>query len=297
MRTLFQTQQQQAVALEAGPPQSPPPVCRPVPFVRPAPPAPKRARRIQACVYQAPAAASAHIEQLPLIVPRPGHSRIHQSMYVSNVASLRQVLAQVEISSSILRPRPPTDPYPDPGTGTGPGTVPDGPPLNDIGFTVYSAVVMTATHLADMNNVTAESFLEKLQKITSPLIMKVIKLLRHYAMPRSLETFLKAVDPQPFLDLIDKERQTPGVASDIVYDLINASGDALIETMNWIRIEAPEGRAFDWPPYAAGPAQPAPSEPVPDTEPELELLVARQASKPGIGTKRAKKTAAPRRKR
>lgn len=295
MRTLFQTQQQQAVALEAGPPQSPPAVCRPVAFVRPAPPAPKRARRIHACVSQAPAAASARLEQLPLIAPRPGHSRIHQSMYVGNVASLRQVLAQVEISSSILRPRPPTDPYPD--QEPGPGTVPDGPPLNDIGFSVYSAVVMTANHLADMNDVTVFSFLEKLQKITSPLIMKVIKLLRHYEMPRSLEAFLKAVDPQPFLDLIDKERQTPGTASDMVYDLINASGDALIETMAWIRIEAPEGQAFDWPPQSAEPAQPAPPDPETGTEPELELLLARQGSKPRIGTKRAKKTAAPRRKR
>lgn len=297
MRTSFQTYPQQAVALEAELPQSPPATCRPAAFVRTTPVV-KRAKRIHACTpQQTRVLPQARIEQLPLPVPRPGKSAIHRRMYVDNIAGLRQVLAQAEISSVIGRQSPPTDP--DDGTDPVPDT-PDLHPLGDIGFSVYSAIIMVANHLADTHDVDARSFLEKLEKITRPLIFKVDRLLEFHKMPKTRQAFLQAVDPKPFLALIANGHE----GTDAVFDRINATGDLIIEALAWVGIEAPEGRAIDWRPTTTPPA--APTAPGPPTAPaaasvaelaESPGAAAAEPPQPRIGTKRAKKITTPRSKR
>lgn len=299
MRTSFQTYPQQAVALEAELPQSPPATCRPAAFVRTTPVV-KRAKRIHACTPQPTRVLpQARIEQLPLPVPRPGKSAIHRRMYNDNVAGLRQVLAQAEISSVIERRQsPPTDP--DGGTDPVPDT-PDLHPLSDIGFSVYSAIIMVANHLADTHDVDARSFLEKLEKITRPLIFKVDRLLEFHKMPKTRQAFLQAVDPKPFLTLIADGYE----GTDAVFDRINATGDLIIEALAWVGIEAPEGRAIDWRPTTTPPT--APGTPTAPAAASVATFVEEPAESPGaaaaeppkarIGTKRAKKIATPRSKR
>lgn len=292
MPTLFQTRQQQVLAPETNPPQTIP-VCKPAAFVRPPPPAPRRALRTHACAAAGTGTGqqTVTLAQLPLTLPPPGKSVYHVRRYVDNVAALRQVLAQQDISFGVNRivPTPAPDPDPDPPPGS------YQPPLGDIGFSVWSAIVMVMAHLADKHDVDVFTRLEKLEKTTRPLIDRTLHLLKYYHMPRTFDAVHSGTDPAPYLALRDRQP----FDSEAFFKRINLDADHLIDAMVCCREEAPPGAAIDWPPPSfARPAPtpvPAPAPAVPPA-PEIAAIIGKQAQKPRVGTKRAKKIVNPRRK-
>lgn len=297
MRTTFQTPQQQAVALDIVPPQTPPVVCARPAIVRPPPPPVKRAKRHVACAPPATTVAGLRAQDVPLFLPPAGKSRIHMQYYAQNLASVRQVLAQQEISRGIDRQFPSDDDgtVPGPPPGTTPGTTPDvdtgGPHLGDIGYAMFARLIAIAAQLADMDKVTVFSHLEKLLKTAKPNIDIALRFLDYYKMFRTRAAVQLAVAPEPYLELAKLSQEGLNI-DDAFAERLHLGAEAMIEAMNCCIEEAPD----DWRQTPQTPtvavAQPAVETPMPHRD---EIAAAAPAAR--IGGKRARKTSGSRSKR
>ncbi len=297
MRTTFQTPQQQAVALDIVPPQTPPVVCARPAIVRPPPPPVKRAKRHVACAPPATTVAGLRAQDVPLFLPPVGKSRIHMQYYAQNLASVRQVLAQQEISRGIDRQFPSDDDgtVPGPPPGTTPGTTPDvdtgGPHLGDIGYAMFARLIAIAAQLADMDKVTVFSHLEKLLKTAKPNIDIALRFLDYYKMFRTRAAVQLAVAPEPYLELAKLSQEGLNI-DDAFAERLHLGAEAMIEAMNCCIEEAPD----DWRQTPQTPtvavAEPAVETPIPHRD---EIAAAAPAAR--IGGKRARKTSGSRSKR
>lgn len=314
MRTTFQTPQQQAVALDIVPPQAQPAVCVRPAIVRPPPPPVKRAKRNVACAPQTTAVARLRAEDVPLFLPPVGKSRIHMQYYAQNLASVRQVLAQQDISRGIDRRLPPDDDGTIPGTP--PGTNPDygqgpdwshgAPDLGGIGYAMFARIVAIASQLADMHEVSLSSHLEKLLKTARPHIDIAMRELSKFEMTNTRAMLEGAVDPRPYLELAERELHGEKVNAEFARRL-HGGAKAMIEAMRVCIHEAPEGGRYapgsptdihldpQTPAAAVAVApQPAVETPTPYVE---DIAIAAAAPAARIGNKRARKTSGSRSKR
>ncbi|MFZ5637362.1 MAG: hypothetical protein ACOY82_12360 [Pseudomonadota bacterium] len=306
MRTTFQTPQQQAVALDIVPPQAQPAACVRPAIVRPPPPPVKRAKRNVACIPQTTAIARLHAEDVPLFLPPVGKSRIHMQYYAQNLASVRQVLAQQEISRGIDRRLPPDDGGTIPGTspGTTPGTIPGtgptpdidavGPHLGDIGYAMFARLIAIAAQLADMDKVTVFSHLDKLLKTAKPNIDIALRFLDYYKMFRTHAALKLAVAPEPYLELAKLAQEGRNI-DDAFAELLHLGAETMIEAMNCCIEEAPaDWRQDRLTPTVAVAPQPSVETPIPYGD---DIAIAAAAPAARIGNKRAKKTSGSRSKR